>query len=622
MKGFIWLKADRYDQVGSQWPSPGSGDWADDTRALSAPYLLMHGIATELWRVEFDGLPRVNAEGMEGRMRLDAPVPEWSLGAAGELRQRFFENGRASLARTLVAVESTDWPNVFLRDVILDCSKLGKRVAAARSPSDLEKAIAMAQPLVQRFWPPEKKRGLFAKKKIDSTRVYEALRKALESSIAATEEMMRAVTGTDVVGSTNTQIGASSRLAKAELMFVSMLATSVAPDQEAMDRMLQHSRDRAKAIRDIEVGSDHQSGGLIGFGWGGGFGFSAAGAAPIPDVKPEGESEVAPAAPPDSVMPGPVMAATEWLVGRLGLKAEVAEALRQAQSAVPTSAPAPAREAPAREAPAAPSSTADAFSLSASGGFSSTSSAPAAPAPTARAPSVVPAATGSGHMHNGPVGSHDDLVRHVETEHGLKAGIYGTVGLKSLHEEQHAGDSPEVASPSAAAAAADATGHAHSGSVGSHDDLVRHVETEHGIKAGTYGTVGLKILHEEQHTAPVVEAVPAPSAEPHPEPEPEPHPEPEPEPEPEPKPDRAVIVVPDSPAALESAGPGPTEPAAPERAGSSRSFPAPLVRHAHDVPIGSHDDLVRHIEVIHGVPVGKMDHDALLHIHDSSHAAG
>ncbi|MEX0991365.1 MAG: hypothetical protein WD004_03735, partial [Actinomycetota bacterium] len=541
MQGFIWLKADRYDQVGSQWPNPGSGDWADDARALSAPYLLMHGIATELWRVEFDGLPRLNAEGVAGRMRLDAPVPEWSLGAAGELRQRFFESGRASLARTLVAVESSDWPNVFPRDVILDCSKVGKRVAASRSPSDLQRAILTAQPLVQRLWPPEKKRGLFAKK-IDSARVYEGLRKALESSIAAAEEMMRAVTGTDVVGSTNTQIGASSRLAKAELMFVSMLATSIAPDQETMDRVLAQSRDRTKAIRDIEVGSDIQSGGLIGFGWGGGFGFSAAGALPIPDVKPGGDIEQVPTAPPDSVMPEPVMAATEWLVGRLGLKGEVAEAVKQAQSAV-----ADAASAAAPAVQKAPTPTADAFSLSASGGFASSSADPTAPTPAAPLPSVVPAATGSGHAHQGPVGSHDDLVRHVETEHALKAGTFGTVGLKNLHEEQHAGDAVAAASPAStagAAAAEDPTGHAHTGPVGSHDDLVRHVETEHGIKAGTFGTVGLKNLHEEQHAAPAVVGTSTPTAEAEPEPEleaaasePEPELEPEPEPELEPEPE-------------------------------------------------------------------------------------
>jgi len=68
------------------------------------------------------------------------------------------------------------------------------------------------------------------------------------------------------------------------------------------------------------------------------------------------------------------------------------------------------------------------------------------------------------------------------------------------------------------------------------------------------------------------------------------------------------------------------EPSAPQRAVAAaqadkpvRSYPAALVAHTHDEVIQSHEDLTRHVEVIHGIPVGKVDREALVEIHDGSH---
>src|SRR5436190_23154787 len=101
---------------------------------------------------------------------------------------------------------------------MLDASQVGRKVATSRAPVELLDSLEKVKPIVPELWPPQKKRGLFAGK-MDATRVYELLRKALEFAIAATEEITRAVNSPELIPSLNDQIAAASPLAKADLMF-------------------------------------------------------------------------------------------------------------------------------------------------------------------------------------------------------------------------------------------------------------------------------------------------------------------------------------------------------------------------------------------------------------------
>jgi hypothetical protein len=181
MEAFVWLGAGRTDSTGSVWPE--AGEVRAEACAIPGFQLLVGGVDDELWRVEFEGDPRLGPDGLEGRARLVASLSGWSQALAGALRLQLFELARGTLARALVSVDSPKWPNAFSRDVMLDASQVGRKVATSRAPVELTQTLEKVKPIVPKLWPPQKKRGLFASK-LDATRVYELLRKALESSIA------------------------------------------------------------------------------------------------------------------------------------------------------------------------------------------------------------------------------------------------------------------------------------------------------------------------------------------------------------------------------------------------------------------------------------------------------
>jgi hypothetical protein len=627
MEAFVWLGAGRTDSNGSAWPE--AGELHSDGCALPGFQLLVDGVADELWRVEFEGDPKLGADGLEGPARLVSSLSAWSSALAGALRLQLFELARGTLARALVSVDSPEWPNALSRDVMLDAGQVGRKVATSRAPVELLQTLEKVKPIVSELWPPQKKRGLFASK-VDATRVYELLRKALESLITATEEITQGVNSPELIPSLNSQIAAASRLAKADLMFGAMLRASAASNQETLETMVDDARDKTKALREIESGPAGHAGLSGGFSFTATDGFRSA----DPD---RGHTAELP-------LPDAIKTLTAWLGDRLDIN--VAEIDLGRLSRAGAAAAATASGAVERAPVETPLGT----------------------------PSVSVAAKAAGHAHDQEPVDKSDLLRHVEQVHGQKADMFGEIALRRFHDEAHraaarldeapgVGDDRDAATPAASPEPARAS----RGSVKKAEEPTIEILPPGSIGAPVVEPRPERETRREpaaaQTSAPKVEAETKTEVEPlaaaaaeaarsvaEPEaseiaeatsdstdeqtksrPKPEPRAKPKPaavKPEPKPAPQREVVVVPNSPAGLEMAAPGPTEPSAPERAAAAasakqtpgRSYPPPLAAHTHDSPIWGHDDLLRHVEIIHGVPVGTMEPDALQAIHDATHA--
>lgn len=514
MEAFVWLGADRIDSAGVHWPD--AGEALEEGHALPGFHLLVGGVADELWRVEFEDEPALGWEGLEGTAQVDSKVGPWTPALAGALRLQMFEHARGTLARALVSVDAPEWPNAFTRDVVLDASQAGRKVATSRAPVDLLDMLEKVKPIVSELWPPQKKRGLFASK-LDATRVYELLRKAMEMAIAATEEITRAVQSTDLNESINVQIAAASRLSKSDMMFGSMLRASAASNQDALETFVEEAREASRNIREIDSPEEGHT------GLSGGVSFTATDGPQSFDREKPDQAGLK--------VPGVLKSVTNWLGDRLEIDVTEVDLSRFARaSGSETKAPpketvaeAAAEVVAEKEAAPAPA---------------------AAPRPKAKAEPVIEILA---------PGSIPELVQEP-------------------HDEPERPETPARSQPAA--------------------------------------------------------AVPAPDDAPTPKPAPKPRAVPDSKPKPATPADRTVVVVPNSPAGLETAAPGPTEPSAPERAARaasastqppSRAYPAPLAAHTHDSPIWGQDDLLRHVEIIHGIPVGQMEPDALQAIHDSTH---
>jgi hypothetical protein len=451
----------------------------------------------------------------------------------------------------------------------------------------------------------------------------------------------------------NEQIAAVSRLAKADLMFGAMLRASAAPNQEALEALVEDARDKTKRLREIESGSGGHAE-LTG-----GFSFTATDGFRSADRDRGDQASLE--------LPEPIRTLTSWLGDRLDI--DVAEIDLHRLERV------------------------GAVAASAGGSAAPTESTPGMP-------SVSVAAKAAGHAHDREAVYKNELLRHVEQVHGQKAGMFGELALRRFHDEAHraaarldeipgaegetrAGpvDAAEaVAAPATsstqAAAATSAKQSSNEPTIeilppGSVPEPVQEALPERNGKskgparrpaatepagvpdiepavqpaatserepeatslaaaaAEAAESVGELPAAEPAMAEAPEEATPQPRAKPKPRAKPRPAVKtPEPKPEPKPAQQREVVVVPNSPAGLEMAAPGPTEASAPERAAaaasakqsSSHSYPPPLAAHTHDSPIWGHDDLLRHVEIIHGVPVGNMEPDALQSIHDATHA--
>lgn len=261
---FVWLTDDRRDGDGRLWPDASlDGFWVNEAEVLRSDTLLTHGIGPKLWSVEFDGEAFPSAEGYGGKARLYAEIAGWSIGTAGELRLQLFQAMRASLSRALVAADDESGPDPFERDVILDMVQAGRKISGARGPSELKPVLPTLGQLVSRLWPPDKKRGMFAKK-VDTARAYENMRSAMESALEAANEAVEGTLDMDAVHGVNRMLRVLGKLIRAEATFVEMMKIQGLADQEKIDAELDAARGRIRAIRDVDVrepGAELQEGG-------------------------------------------------------------------------------------------------------------------------------------------------------------------------------------------------------------------------------------------------------------------------------------------------------------------------------------------------------------------------
>lgn len=317
MRGTVWLGPDRLDRRnGVMWPEAFSPNWVDHAQAFTKETVLATGVDEHLWLVEIQEPAKEIAFGVEGTAQLIGEVGAWSRGAAGELRLQLFGQLKSSLARMLAAVQEGGRPDAFSRDTVLDTVSVARKVAAARSPDDLGKAIPLVQELIPRMWPPEKKKGLLAKKKFDVSRPFELLRGAVESATSATDDGVKAMLVMDVLQGVNDQLRVMARLARGQMMFVAMLDASQAPDPESMERQMQEAQRVVRRVRDLDIpGSGPRSGqeGLAGYS-------SAMFMGSEPPPSTIGDASDADAvADGQEQLPPQVVEVTEWLAGRLGL---------------------------------------------------------------------------------------------------------------------------------------------------------------------------------------------------------------------------------------------------------------------------------------------------------------
>lgn len=253
MDGFIWLNDERRDGDGRLWPDASlDGFWVTDAQVLRPDTLLSRGIGSQLWTVEFEGQAVPTVDGAGGKARLFAQIPGWSVSTAGELRLQLFQLVRAGLARAIVAAQDESRQDPFERDVILDLVAAGRKISGARGPSELKPVMPQLNDLGQRLWPPDRKRGMFSKK-VDTSRVYENMRAAMESALEAANESVEATLDMDVIHGVNRMLTVLGKLTRAETRFVEMLRIQALTDQAQIDSELEQARTRIRAIRDLDV---------------------------------------------------------------------------------------------------------------------------------------------------------------------------------------------------------------------------------------------------------------------------------------------------------------------------------------------------------------------------------
>ena len=81
MEAFVWLGAGRTDSTGSAWPE--AGEVRAEACAIPGFQLMGDGVGDELWRVEFDGEPKLGLSGLEGPARLVSSHSGWSQALFG-----------------------------------------------------------------------------------------------------------------------------------------------------------------------------------------------------------------------------------------------------------------------------------------------------------------------------------------------------------------------------------------------------------------------------------------------------------------------------------------------------------------------------------------------------------